>query len=89
MIFSTIKRYWFIGLGLLVTGLMATVKILAGRNSRLRRKAEMAEARVAHARIVSEKKQKTAKKFKSRKAEIAREIEEKKATKELSEPNEW
>ena len=85
MLLTSIKAKLFLGIGLLVTFLLATVKILTVRNSRLSRKVETAEARIHHAKVVSQEKEKNKQEFLSRSREIAKEIEEKKYTKELSE----
>ena len=85
--FAGIKAKLFIGLGLLVSGLLIAVKILTGQNSQLRRKVETTQARVHHAKVVSQKKAKNAEVFKSRSREIAKEIEDKKSTDSLADPN--
>ena len=88
MIWTSIKAKLFLGIGLLVAALLATVKILTKRNSRLSRKVETAEARIHHAAVVSQEKEKNKAEFVSRSREIAKEIEEKGYTKELSEKDE-
>ena len=85
MIWTSIKAKLYIGIGLLVTFLLATVKILTRRNSRLSRKLETTEAKIHHAKVVIQEKQKNKVEFVSRSREIAKEIEEKGYTKELSE----
>ena len=83
-----IKAWLFSGIGLLVTGLLIAVKALTKRNSRLSREVETAEAHVHHAKVVIQEKQKNKTEFISRSREIAKEIEEKGYTKELSEKDE-
>lgn len=85
--FTTIKHYLYAGAGLLVAGLIFTVKILTTRNSKLRAKVETVEAKVHHGKVVNEKKIENEKVYRGRTAEIAKELEEKKSTTELSDPN--
>ena len=80
-----IKQYFYFGIGLLVTGLLIAVRVLTKQNSRLRRKVETADAKVHHAKVVIQEKEKNKTEFISRSREIAKEIEEKGYTKELSE----
>ena len=87
---GSIKAYWYIGLGLLVSGLLIAVRILTGQNSRLRQKVEMADAKIHHAKVVGQSIKENEEIFRGRTREIAKEIEDKKATSELSDPNkEW
>lgn len=84
-----IKAYLFFGIGLLVSGLLVTVKVLAGRNSRLNTKLERADARIHHAKVVIQKERETEAELRSRTANLAKELEEKKTSSELEKPNEW
>jgi hypothetical protein len=84
---GSIKAYGYIGLGLLVSGLLIAVRILTGQNSRLRQKVEMADAKIHHAKVVGQKKKENEAVFRGRTREIAREIEDKKSSDELSDPN--
>lgn len=85
---ASLKQYLYIGLGLLVTGLLVTVKILAGRNSRLSTKLERSQAKIHHAKVVEQKKVETTIELKSRKADLVNELKEKKTSSELSDPDE-
>ena len=85
---SSSKQYLFIGLGFLVTGLLIAVRILTGQNSRLRQKVEMADAKIHHAKVVGQSIKENEEIFRGRSREIAKEIEDKKSTDELSDPNE-
>jgi hypothetical protein len=49
---SGAKQYLFIGLGLLVSGLLIAVKILTAQNSNLRKKVEVADAKIKHVKVV-------------------------------------
>jgi len=87
MILSKIKVYGYILLGLLVGGLTIAVKILAGKNSRLTKELETKDAKIHHAKVVEQKKQQTEVELRSRTADLAKELEEKKTSSELSDPN--
>lgn len=86
--FAGIKHYLYIGAGLFIAGLIFAVKILTGQNSRLRDKVEIVEAKVHHAKAVNEMKTENEKVYRSRTAELAKELEEKKTSSELENPNE-
>ena len=86
---STLKTYLYIGLGLLVSGLLIAVKVLTGSNSRLRREVETADAKIHHAKVVEQKKKETEVELRSRTADLAKELEEKKTSSELEGPNKW
>jgi hypothetical protein len=86
---SGIKAYWSIGIGLLVAGLVFTTKILLARNSRITRKLETAEAKIHRDKVIAAKKKETDAELKSRTAELAKELEDKKTSSELENPNEW
>ena len=82
-----IKAYLYSALGLLVAGLLFAVKILAGRNSRLTRKVEEGKARVEHIKKVAQGQKDNEIVYRSRTAELARDLEERKASSELEDPN--
>ncbi len=85
MILSKIKVYALASLGLLVTGLLIAVKILSGRNSRLRREVETAEAKVHHAKVVAQERVKSEVERHDNVTQAKLEIDEFGHTKELSE----
>ena len=76
MIFTKLKLYLFAGAGVLLTVLLATVKILAKKNSRLERRVETAEARVNHARVVALKDTKIDQSTASHRADLINELED-------------
>lgn len=84
-----ISRYWSLGVGFLLAGLAIAVKFLTAKNSRLQRKVDTVTARRHHDRVVAKQAQKNREEFLSRSRKIAEEVEKKKSTKELSEPNKW
>ena len=88
-IISGIKAYWSIGLALLVTGLLAAVKILAAKAKRQKKRADNAVAQVKHAHAVAEKDNEFEGQKRSRRADAVKEIKEAGTSKELSEPNKW
>jgi hypothetical protein len=54
-IFSGIKTYLYLGIGLLVAALGIAVKFLAGQNSKLKTENKAAKARTAHDKKVMQK----------------------------------
>ena len=86
--FSTIKAYALASLGLLVTGLLITVKILGGRNTRLKKELEHKEAQIHHAKVVAKGDKKIEEKFRSRRAEIKDEIKNTGGASAFRNPNE-
>ena len=52
MIFTKIRAYLYLGIGLLVSGLLFVVKVLTARNSLLSRRVETTEARIKHTTAV-------------------------------------
>jgi hypothetical protein len=88
-IITPIKAYLYIGLSLLVSGLMVAVKILSGSNRRLKKAKKQAEARADHAKKVMEADLYIDSEYGSRADEVLREIEKKKHSDELSNPDEW
>ena len=85
----TIKGYLYTLLGFVVGGLMIAVKVLTTKNSQLSRKLETADAKVHHAKVVNQKRNEHEEEFRSRSAEIAKEIEDTKKSSELEDPNKW
>ena len=86
---SGTKQYLFIGLGLLVSGLLIAVKVLTGQNSKLRKKVEVADAKIKHVKVVEKKKIENQREFDSRTEKLAKDLEDKKTSDELEKPNEW
>ena len=74
---------------MLVAGLLVAVKILAGRNSRLTRKVEEGKARVEHIKKVVQGQKDNEIVYRSRTAELERDLEERKASSELEDPDKW
>ncbi len=87
MIFSTIKRYAFLGLGLGVTVLGFLAKMFAAKAKRQEKRAERAEDAYEHSVEVMEKDNEIDREFKSRRAEAKAEIDQDGASDELSDPN--
>ena len=86
---ATIRAYWSLGVGLLVAGLLATVKILAASAKKHKKRAKRANAQVKHAHAVAEKDNEFEGQKRSRRADAVKEIKEAGTSKELSEPNKW
>ena len=86
---SLIKQRFYLGLGLLVAGLLATVKILASKAKRQKKRADNAVAQVKRDHAIAEGDNELEGQFRSRRAEAQQEIKRTGATKELSEPNRW
>ena len=86
---SAISRYWSLGVGLLVTGLLVTVKVLAKLAKKHKKRADNAVAQVKRDHAVAEGDNELEGQFRSRRAEAAKETKQTGATKELSEPNKW
>ena len=84
---ATIRQYWSLGVGLLVAGLLATVKILAASTKKYKKRAKRAVAQAKHAHAVAEKDNEFEGQKRSRRADAVNEIKESGASKELSEPN--
>lgn len=86
--FSTVKTY-LVGILAGLAGLLALLLKLSGSSRRrAERRAETAEAKGEHLKLVQEKREEHAAEFVSRSRKIAQEIEEKGYTKELSEKDE-
>jgi len=89
MIFSTIKKYLFLGLGSLVAVLAVLVKIFSAKARKQKKRADRAEAGLEHSIEVLQKDSELDTEFKSRRAEEAKKIESDGASDELASPNEW
>jgi CRISPR/Cas system-associated endonuclease Cas3-HD len=85
---SGAKQYLFIGLGLLVSGLLIAVKILTAQNSNLRKKVEVADAKIKHVKVVEKKKIENQRDLNLRTKRLAKNLKEKKTSDELENPNE-
>jgi hypothetical protein len=89
MILTKLKL-WAIGIGgLLIAGLLATVRVLSARNSRLSRKVENQEARLKHAKNVLIGDKEADEQADVHLSDVAHEIEEGKDPDELKNPNNW
>ena len=86
---SLISRYWSLGVALLVTTLLATVRYLNAKAKKQKKRADNAVARVKRDHAIAEGDNELEGQFRSRRAEAQQEIEKTGATKELSEPNKW
>lgn len=89
LIWTKIKAYWYIALGLLVSGLAVAVKILTGQNSRLRRQVETTDAKIKHAKAVIKADVEADREYDERAEKLAEEIKKKKTSSELKDPNQW
>ena len=87
MIFSKLKLYLFAGVGVVLTVLLATVKILAKKNSRLSRRVETAEARVNHARVVAKQDIQIDQQTDSHRADLINELEDTDDSTTFRDPN--
>ena len=87
MIFSKLKLYLFAGVGVVLTALLATVKILAKKNSRLERRVETAEANLKHARVVALKDTKIDQSTASHRADLINELEDTNDSTAFRDPN--
>ena len=89
MILGKLKTYAIIAGGALLTALLIAVKFLAGQNSRLRVKAETAEARIKHAKEVMQADKDIDEQADAHLADVTKEINESGTSKELDDPNDW
>ena len=89
MIFSTIKNYLLGILGVLVAFLGFGLKLSGSRRKQAEKRAESAEAKVTREKEINEAETELGVEYRSKKAEIAKELKETKATNELSNPNDW
>jgi len=87
MIFSTIKRYAFLGLGLLVPVLGFLVKIFAGKAKQEKRERKRAEAIADHALNVMEKDVEIDEQADIRLADAVKEIEDTGSSSTFRDPN--
>ena len=89
MIFGKIKNYLIAILGSLATVLALGLKWSGSRRKQAEARADQADAINEHSKDVARKMKANKAIFRSRSREIAREIEDKKSTDELSDPNDW
>ena len=89
MLFGKIKNYLIGILSALVTALALGLKWSGSRRKQAEARAEQADAISKHNKDVSEKKVENERVYRGRTRELAREIEDKKSTDELSDPNKW
>lgn len=89
MIFSAIKAKLYLGIGLLVAALLGAVKIQSARLASANEKNKNLTAKDEHHKVVEEKKIETTIELRSRTADLAKELEEKKTSSELEDPNSW
>ena len=88
MIFA-IKKYFYLGIGVVISALVVVVKVLSARNSRLSRKLDTAQAKANRAAVVVNREREIEREFDSRTEDLAKEIEEDGKSSELSDPNDW
>ena len=84
-----VKKYWSLGLGLLVAGLYAAMKFYKAAAKRQKKRANRAEAGLEKSIEVLQKDSELDTEFKSRRAAEAKKIESDGTSDELSEPNTW
>ena len=89
MIFSTVRKYLFSAIGLLVTGLLIAVKFLAGQNAKLRVENKIKDAKNKHMTKVMKADAELDEQADVHLADAVKEIDESGASDELSDPNEW
>ena len=89
MIFGQIKAYLFAAGGAIIAVLLLAIKVLSGRNSKLRKKAEEAEARVHRAKVIQDRDNELEAQTRSHRVDVKKEVDEKGASDELSDPNDW
>ncbi|MHC5059394.1 MAG: hypothetical protein ACYTKD_32480 [Planctomycetota bacterium] len=87
MILGKLKLYLIAGAGVALTVLLATVKILTLRNSRLRERVEHAEATVHVARVVAKKDMEVERQTRRRRAEAMNEIKDTGDSTDFRNPN--
>jgi hypothetical protein len=83
----TMKTYGTAIVGAVISVLLIVVRVLTKKNSRLRRQAETAEARVSHAQAVMKADKEIEEQADVHLAEVAKEIEDGKPPGELTNPN--
>ena len=84
---AAIRRYWSLGVGLLVAGLWATVKILSAQKKKLKTENESLEAENKHVQSVAKGDVVIDIQSRSRRASALNEIQEKGSSDLLSDPN--
>lgn len=87
MIWMKIKANLIVILGGLLTLSVLALKILFGQYQRAKKVAKEMKARNVHAKKVREKEQEHENEFVSRSAKLAKDIEDRKSSKELEKPN--
>ena len=89
MIWMTIRKYWSLVYGLLMSvgGSLLTWLLLNSRKNR--KNAKEAKARLEHARNVMNQDREIEREHDVRTEEIAKDLKDKKSTDELSDPNDW
>ena len=85
--FSGIKVYLYSAIGLLVTALLARNKYLAYRNKGLKKEAKTAQAQSKHMKAVITADVEADEQADAHLAEVAKEVEDGKHPKELTDPN--
>jgi hypothetical protein len=76
MIFSRIKLYGIAFAGVAISALLVVMRLLTASNSRLRSRAENAEARVKRARVIAERDNEIEEQTESRRAQVKNEIKD-------------
>ena len=89
MILGKIKNYLIAILGSLATVLALGLKWSGSRRKQAEARADQADAINDHNKDVAKKKKANEEVFRGRSRKIAREIEDKKSTDELSDPNDY
>ena len=80
-----IKAYLLLGLSLLAA--LLGLKVMSGKISQLKKEVEEKDARVEHIKKVVQGQKDNEIVYRSRTAELARDLEERKASSELEDPN--
>ena len=81
-----IKVYLLLGLSLLAAFL--GLKVMSGKITRLKKKVELAEARVDHVKKVAQGQKDNEVVYRSRTTELAKDLEDRRVARELEKPNE-
>jgi len=87
VILSKLKTYGLVAAGAVMAALVVAVKWLTVRNSRLSRRAETAEARVNHARVVDLADNEIEEQTRSRRADALKELEDTGGSSDFRDPN--
>ena len=88
-LFTKLKSYGIAIAGGAIAVLLIAVRVLTSQNSKLRRKAESADARIKHAKKVMQADSEADEQADTHLSDVAREVEENGHTDELSDPNNW